>query len=311
MTNENEKPTYLTAERLRLKARKKHLSNAVALGLVRYSNWVVDHGGEAPPLSRKYRQTFGCCDTLDVHDDGEIKSLFYCQNRWCNTCASIKMATMINQYLPEFQRLPDLQFVTLTLRSVYTPAEIRPRLELMQNAWRRVADNARRRRDGFIGLRKTELKVGKGGGYHGHYHIIISGADNAAWLVGQWLTQFPDLARPSAQDFRPVRDTETALLELFKYSVKCTAADDTDNQIIASPLQMDAIFTALYRRRLYQPFGGLRMVDEDRFDVSPELAKKASGYYQWLGSDWWHREWGQPLTGYTPDDLDLAINSWK
>lgn len=295
--------TYLSPEKLRAKARKKYLSNSVAAGLVAL--------GESSLLHKKYLSTFGCCRTLEVHDSAEMKSLFYCRNRWCNTCASIKMATMINQYLPEFQKLEKLHFVTLTMRSVYTPAEIEPRLELMQSTWRKIADLARKKRDGFKGLRKTELKVGKGGGYHAHYHIILQGGNNGGWLVEEWLKHNGLRSRRSAQDCRPVKDTETALLELFKYSVKCTAADDTDNQIIATPRQMDAIFTALYRKRLFQPFGGLKMVDEEAFELSPEMVKKASGYYDYIGADWWHRDFGQALTGYTPDDMDIALSKWR
>jgi hypothetical protein len=319
MTNET---TYITDDYLRKKARRKFIGNAIAGGLARHN--------KSSPLIEKYRTTFGCCHELHVSAAGEMSAKFHCHNRWCPTCASIKMAVMIDGYLPEFEPLHELQFVTLTMRDIHRPAEIIPRLEEMQKIWRRIADLARKKRVGFIGLRKTELKIGDGGGYHPHYHIIVSGRKNAQWLVWQWLTQVNGAgwwskrhqnprANPKAQQRDPVRNLERGLIELFKYAAKATTAEGGDDDIVgagserpSSPYQMDKIYCALFGRRLFQPFGGLRRaVDEEATEeLTPDQVRKCEGFYQWAGSEWWHEEWGQPLTGYVPTSNDLRLSEW-
>lgn len=294
---------HVNGENLRKKARKKFLSNSLAAGLARLDN---------SPLVSAYRKTFACCDLLAVSELGDLTSSYYCKNRWCMTCASIKMATMINKYLPAFQKLHNLYFVTLTLKTCAAD-EIPARIVYMQRQWRKIADLARRqnKRDGshagFIGLRKTELKIGRGGGYHGHYHIIVQGESNASFIVESWLRLNGNLASPKAQDMRAVTNTEVALLELFKYCTKCTAAENGGNQIMASFEQMDTIFRAIYRKRIYQPFGGMIGANEDDFELTPETVKRAAGIYKWIGHDWFHTDYGQTLTGWTPEQMEIAI----
>lgn len=316
-----EQTTYLSDEYLRKKARRKFVGNSIAGGLARHN--------KKSPLYEKYLTSFGCCHSLHVNPAGSMSSKFYCHNRWCPTCASIKMAVMLDGYLPEFEKLDDLQFVTLTMRDVYRHSEITPRLSEMQTIWRQITDLARKSRQNFVGLRKTELKVGDGGGYHPHYHVIISGRKNAQWLVWQWLSKvngpawwsnrhLNPRANAKAQQREPVYNLERGLIELFKYAAKATAADDTDNiagagtEKPATPYQMDKIYCALFGRRLFQPFGGLRRaVDEDATtELSPELVKKAAGFYMWSGSEWWHEDYGQALTGYVPTSKDLRIAEW-
>lgn len=289
----------MEGENLRRKARKKYLSNSLAAGLVRVPE---------STLRSQYAKTFACCDVLAVSGLGDITSNFYCKNRWCRTCASIKMATMINKYLPIMERIPDLYFVTLTLRTVAAD-QITDRIEWMQQCWRKITNQARRDCPGFVGLRKTELKIGRGGGYHGHYHILVSGEDNASFIIRQWLRLNPKQASRSAQDMRKVNPDglENALLELFKYATKSPESKDSCNNVDASFRQLDCIFRALYKRRVYQPFGGLRAINEDDFELTPESVKRAAGIYKWIGHDWFHVEFGQQLTGWTPESEDINL----
>ena len=293
--------TKLTIDKLRTKARRKYFSNALVRGLVSLPE---SH------MTKAYYHTFACCQTLHIDNNQELKSKYYCKNRWCQTCASIKMAIMINKYLPVFEPLKDdLYFVTLTMRTV-DEFEIHDRIIQMQKMWRKIADLGRKKLDDFNGLRKTELKVGKGGGYHGHYHIIVKDEMNAKFIVSAWLRLAGTSASYLGQDCVKVNGINNALLELFKYATKCTCSEDGGNEIICTAHQMDVIFKALYKKRLFQPFGNIKAMNEDSFELTPEICNKAVGYYEWIGTDWWHTNYGQCLTGFTPEDVEIAMINW-
>lgn len=285
-----------TQTTLQARARKKFLSNSLASELVKL----------ASPLNKQYALTFGCCKVLDIDQDYTLRSMYYCQKRWCLTCASIKMATQINNYIEPIKSLPNLQFVTLTVPNC-TKDNLKSTLDTMLANYRKCIDRGRKQGRKLIGLRKLELKVGKNGLYHPHYHIILSGSDNAEYLVQSWL-HYNSTARRVAQDISPVRDVDTALLELMKYATKLTCSDDASNQVLCSAYQMDVIFQALQKRRLYQPFGGLKVASEDLFEPSnPQIIERAKGLYQWVGFDWYHIRYTQALSHYHPEQTELAI----
>ncbi len=216
------------------------------------------------------------------------------------------MSIQIDNYQKPLSQLKDLYFVTLTRRSVQGD-EINVTIEEMQKIWRQITDLARKTRLGFNGVRKLELKVGKGGGFHPHYHIIIEGAENAKWLVDQWLKRSCDSLRV-AQDYRKINNLDNALIELMKYATKLTCADNSNNQVLCTPRQMDTIFRALYKKRLFQPFGALRVQrSEDDFEATEEQIMRAKGIYEWIGHDWYHTIYGQPLSYYHPEGTEIQV----
>lgn len=297
MIKDNELPNFLSTEKIHAKARRKFIGQALAASLARLQS----------PLKNSYAKSTVCTDIMMVDADQKLKSAYYCRARWCPTCQSIKMATMINKYLPELSKLSDLQFVTLTIPTVEDD-QITDQVILMQKAWRKILDLARKLRSNFNGLRKTELKVSSRNhrSYHCHYHIILSGAENAEWLVSQWLRIFPSASK-KAQDIRVVNELETALIELMKYTTKLTCSDNAGNEVTAKPYQLDIIFRALYGKRLYQAFGCLRAINEDDMEMSAEIIAKARGIYKWCGHDWWHTDYGQQLTNWNPDQEAIQL----
>lgn len=283
-------------DRLIKKARKKFLSMSLAADLVKIPN---------SPLNKSYALTFGCCDCLSVDDSGTLASVFYCRRRWCQTCASINMATLINKYSGIMSNLTDLYFVTLTIPNCQEN-EIESTLNRMALTWRRITDLARKNKSNFIGLRKIELKVGKGGGFHPHYHLIITGKNSAEWLINQWLLRLPECSK-KAQHYEAVSNVESALIELMKYATKLTCAEDSGNNVLCNARQMDIIFQKLHRKRLFQPFGGLKAVDEESFETTSEIYTRAQGIYKWIGHDWFHTRFGHALTNYIPESMELSI----
>ncbi len=217
------------------------------------------------------------------------------------------MSIQIDNYYKPLSNYEDLYFVTLTRRSI-KKSELNDAVDEMQKIWRRITDLARKSRTEFSGVKKLELKVGKGGhGYHPHYHIIIAGEDNARWLIEQWLQRSKN-STAAAQDMRAVNNLDNALVELMKYATKLTCAEGTDNQILCTAQQMDTIFTTLHRRRLFQPFGSCKVDhSEDHFETTEERIYKAKGLYEWIGHDWYHVEYGQALSNYIPEGSEVQI----
>ena len=292
-------------KKLQKKARKKYLSSALAHALVR-----VD------PEYKPYILSCGCCGTLAIDDNRELRSLYYCKNRWCSTCASINTAILIQKYLPAFQRLNEqesLFFVTLTKPTI--PSHMIPdRLVEMQKAWRKITDLARKKCVNFTGVRKTELKVSAGNEnlYHPHYHVIISNRNNAEYLVSQWLKINQD-ANIKSQDITKINSLDNGLLELFKYSTKITAADNSGNVQLAEPWKLDIIYKSLKGKRIFQGFGGMNSYVEGFNDseLTADTVNVARGIYQWQGVDWYHTDYGHALTNWTPTAEEISLSHWK
>lgn len=295
MNKKIKKQPKTPAEKLQDRARRKFLTNSLAAELVKLDS----------PLNKSYAITFGCCRQLLVNRDHKLSSPFYCKKRWCMTCASIQMGTQINNYRQPLSKLNDLHLVTLTFRNV--PAESLPSsLDGMTKTFRRITDGARKQGRKLTGLRKLELKVDSKGFYHPHYHLIVESAESSQYIVDQWLKRYGKSADPRAQDISKINNLDTALTEVMKYATKLTCAEDTTNEILCTAKQMDVIFCALHRRRLYQPFGNLSLKSEDDFQPdNPEVIKRAIGLYEWIGFDWYHIEYAQALTNYHPEALEI------
>lgn len=298
------KPCCNMDKKLLKKARKKYLSAEVARELVELKS----------PLKKQYLQTFSCCHSLEVDEVGEMRSNFYCRRRWCHTCASITMATLIDKYCPTFAKMgPNVvHFVTLTVRNC-SGVKIPDTLNTMLSTWRRIADKARKEGRIFRGVRKIEVKASKQWGYHPHFHALIEGKEAAEWLVAEWLQRLPKYTTKKAQHIREVEDENdltAALVEVFKYATKTTCAEDTDNRMCCTPQELDTIFRAVKGRRLVQPFGGIRGVtDEEAFDITPQIVEAARGIWIWNTSDWWHVQTGEALTGYQPETNAETIDA--
>lgn len=283
------------AEKLQDRARRKFLTNSLASELVKLDS----------PLNKSYALTFGCCRQLYISKDHKLSSPFYCKKRWCMTCASIKMGTQINNYRLPLSRLQDLQFVTLTFRNI--PAEYLPSsLDGMAKTFRRITDLARKKSIPLTGLRKLEVKVDARGWYHPHYHLLVETREASEWLRDQWLVRYGQSAYEGAQDISPVTNLDSAIVEVMKYATKLTCAEDSSNEVLCTPAQMDVIFTSLHRRRLYQPFGTLKLDSEEDFQPeNPEVIQRAIGLYEWIGFDWYHTQYSQALTHYHPEALEI------
>lgn len=283
------------AKALRKRAKKKYIGNSLAISLAE-----VPH----TPLQDSYWNTFHCCEVIEVAQHRATST--YCKNRWCLNCQSIRIATLMNKYGTALDELEDPYFVTLTAPNV-EGWQLKEEIERFRKCWRKITD-AGRRRANFKGLRKCECTARPGNTYHFHYHIIVSGRDNARWMVERWLRlNFEQNANEKAQDMRPF--DKRSRVELFKYFTKLTAYDKKAKaRKKQDPQALDTIFVAMRNTRVFQSFGGFEALDEDAFDITSETTELAAGIYAWYVHDWQKVEEisGKPIgpgiTGFKPTE---------
>lgn len=233
-------------------------------------------------------------ETLTPNGEGRLTA-HYCKNRWCPVCQSIRIAVLINGYKPQLEKFKDPWFVTLT-RPTVTAEQLPWQIKHMAKCFRQIKNRKRMR--SVPGLKKAECTTRPFGMYHYHFHIIIEGKENAEYLINEWIKLNPESER-KAQDMR--KADCSSMTELFKYFTKLLAKDKDGNRHIMDYKRLDVIFQALSGKRIFQPFGGLKMVSEEIEDedlvATREIAQQA---YEWVERDWYGTEEGDALTNYEP-----------
>lgn len=259
------------------------------------------YGNPTSTLRKSYRNSFYCCNHVEVTPEGLAISL-WCKNRWCPLCQRNKMGVMINTYGPRLQKEKELWFVTLTLQNV-TAKELRKTILKYQRLWREIANTSVYRKamkNGVIGIRKMEctyhgrqyLKDGSPdswfGTFHPHIHLLLSSKELANFILLEWQRLNPECSA-LAQDIRQV-ENEGGYLEIFKYFTKLIAKDSSGKRYFDA-VNMDVIFRAMQGRRVYFRLGsksawGCEEVKEEDIEQAAVLdTDAATGIYQWVEGD--------------------------
>jgi hypothetical protein len=272
------------------RARAKYLSSQLSIKL-------LSHNPESS-ICKSYRNTFYCADKL--LQVGKELTTQYCKNRWCAVCNRIRTGKLINGYFPQLRQLKEPYFLTLTKPTV-SEFDLQKSMDKMGEVWRKIMvskENQNRRK--VKGLRKSECTIRPDGHYHFHFHVLIDGKDNAEWVVSEWIKRMEGATR-QAQDIRPAN--EQSLKELFKYFTKLTTKIDDKRELIEYT-RMDVIFRAMYGKRVFQPFGGLKMFSEEIEDLTADeydFLEDCQKTWKWHANDWID-EFGECLTGYSPNE---------
>jgi plasmid rolling circle replication initiator protein Rep len=275
------------------RAKSKYITNGYLLSLIDLKS----------PLEHSYWNTFHCSNIL-LHDKDENKLTGkYCNNRWCLVCNRIRSAKLIKSYENEIELLSDLQFVTLTIPNV-SNENLKSAIELMQKNFSRTIIKfkvraKRKNQKGFQGLRKLECTYNfKKDNYHPHYHIVISGKQNAVDLVNDWLKRYPESNR-GGQDIRVAN--KGSLRELFKYFTKVVSKTEKSykNEYNVHIRALDNINQSFYGKRVFQGFGGIKSRSEEIEEIKSEELQELfeGGVFEWVQdvSDW-VSEYGEQLT---------------
>ena len=251
------------------------------------------------PLKESYFGSMLCCDV--IRQEGIKLQTSYCNQRWCLVCNRIRTARLISGYLSQIQSFKDPYFVTLTKKTVYAH-DLPSSMAFMAVTWRKITDMARKSRIDFKGVRKAECTIRPYDKYHYHFHLVIEGKENAEWLISRWVKMMKGAADPQAQDMRVADDN--SLKELFKYFTKLTTKNPEGKKVMFDTKRMDVIFQAMKGKRVFQPFGGLRIVTEEIEKIIGEEYEHLDGEFhlwKWHTEDWIN-ELGECLTGYTPTE---------
>ena len=153
----------------------------------------------------------------------------------------------------------------------------------------------------FKALRKLECTYNLDrNDYHPHYHLIVEGNHLAECIVDRWLKQFPEATR-NAQDIR--KADQKGALELFKYFTKVFVKDKQTNQMKANTFYLNNVFTAVRKKRTFQPYG-IKMITEEIEDLETELQTEDDyiTVWEWLENDWVDIKTGELLSGYEPSE---------
>jgi hypothetical protein len=251
------------------------------------------------PLQKSYNNTtYGCSNELKQSENTLTGN--YCNNRWCVVCNRIRTAKMINGYKEPLDNLKDKYFVTLTIPNV-PENQLKESIQGMIYNFQKIRKCFHKHKIPFVGLRKLECTYNpRRNDFHPHFHILVDGKQAAERLISEWLQRYTQAKRIS-QDLR--KADEGAILEMFKYFSKIV----TNKVVYVAAL--DTIFQAMYKLRVYQPFG-IRKVSEDIENIDSQVIKDLKTQetvWNWIENDWVDMNSGELLTGYTPDKLMKTI----
>lgn len=298
--HEGKKPVYRgNLVTLKQKAKNQFFSKKLAQNLTKLPS---------SPLNKAYRRTLFDCGALLVQEGQKLTSR-YCNGRWCNTCNRIRTAKLTEGYKKPLGEFRDPQFVTLTIVSVkghILGETVRSMIKNFQLITRSI-----RRKGEFNGIRKIECTYNSiKDTYHPHFHVILDGKENAETLRKEWLIRNPT-SMPRPQNIRSL--DSGGLMELFKYTTKIVTKSKRDGFVIHVKA-LDVIFQSLHGLRTFQPFGKVRIINEDIDELKAEtydIPYYESAVWQWQENDWYSISHGDALTGYQPSAKMIELTTEK
>jgi|LakMenEpi03Aug12_release.lakeMendotaPanAssembly.Ray.scaffolds.fasta_scaffold23832_18 plasmid rolling circle replication initiator protein Rep len=240
----------------------------------------------AKMVDKHFARALGCATFIKIADNG-ITSRF-CENRFCLVCNRIRTAQLFQMYGRVITDLPDLYFVTLTIKNP-VKKDLSPSIKLMYKRFAWIKDLLRKQKIKLLGLRKLEITYNdRENTYHPHYHLIISGQYQAEHLVDYWL-KYNKESVAAAQDMR--KADEKALKELFKYFTKLKSNNSYSEKVTISAL--NHIINCVKGVRIFQPIG----IKAEKLPEKTHQVSQGSfdpTYWDW-GTDNWYNEAGEPL----------------
>ncbi|MCB0854235.1 MAG: protein rep [Bacteroidetes bacterium] len=293
------------------RAKRKITSQAMNLGLIE----AAENKGDLERL-QEYWNTFHCLERLTNHEGRSYGK--YCKNRSCTLCSSIRKAEIINRYSPVLQCWEAPFFITLTVRSV-NASDLNKLIGDCNKTLQKIIKRLKKRHERGkgvkpVGIRSLECNFNPAKGtYNPHFHLIVENEEIADAIIKEWLKDWtPKHALPYCQDKQRVRNIESCLIEVIKYSSKIFSEPDASgkdrlpNQIYAAAL--DNIFQALKPHRIFDRFGFNAPKVEKEVKLQLVPASECEEYiYAVEVYDWINEKTGERLTGYTPTAQIHAI----
>ena len=259
---------------------------------------------------KRYNRSIFCCDI--VYQTGVKLQTTFCRSKWCTVCGQNRSAKITNAYGDVLIGLPDLYNVVLTIRNMEAD-QLALALDRMNNAWRKIYNAMTRKGIKPQGARTLEITHGVKG-YHPHYHILISGQENAMMVQSLWMKHFKDEAGQGGQYVSPVDLSKGigSVIELVKYSVKPLV----NGELLPSDV-LHTINRATRGKQMFSPFG-IKKVAQQEIEP-PESEESETDWiapqntvYHW---DQYHREWrnrtGLRLVKWSNNTVDDILRGVK
>jgi hypothetical protein len=263
---------------LKNRANAKYLTQELLLALIEIRNQGLADKG--------INRALGCGTFIKIDQDG-IKSRF-CGNRFCLVCNRIRTAQLYSMYEAPLKALPDLHFVTLTIKNPKKD-KLKSAIQGMYKDFSLLKDALRKQKIKLKGLRKLEITYNDlENTYHPHYHLIISGQNEAENLVESWL-DYNETAVLVAQNIK--KADEKALKELFKYFTKLKSNNSYSEKITISAL--NHIINSIVRVRIFQPVG-IKALKPPKKQLEKAQESFEPLFYDW-DRDNWYDATGSPL----------------
>lgn len=238
------------------RAEAKAIDTAVSRKLWRYVKDLSDksplHANTLQPWVARYSASSFCSHSVKQEGD-HIQGGIRCKSKWCRLCSRVKAGSNWAKYGRQLSELPELHFVTLTTGPRATAAELGPRVDEMYRVFRKVYRKLKDTGLPLAGFRSFETThEDENDTYHPHFHILISGKEQAVGLLKLWNKAYGDRISKAAQECRVVlsSDREKVVQEIFKYTHKTVT-----NKEVKSPHALHHINVVTFGRQMFVPFG--------------------------------------------------------
>lgn len=238
------------------RAEAKAIDTAVSRRLWKYMKAEVqlkpEDADDLQPWVSRYSASSFCSHSVKQKGD-TIQGSIRCKSKWCRICNRVKAGSNWAKYGRQLAELPELHFVTLTTGPRATADELKTRVDEMYSVIRKIYRKLKDTGLPLAGFRSFEVTHEKNEDtFHPHFHILISGSQQAVMLLKLWNVAYGDRISKAAQECRVVlsSDREDVVREVFKYTHKTV----TDKGMI-SPAALHHINVVTFGRQMFIPFG--------------------------------------------------------
>jgi hypothetical protein len=208
---------------------------------------------------------------------GDVKVMSdSCRERWCPMCAAQKAKFAKESCQQYIESLKSPRFLTLTLR--HCEDDLKPQVEFLQDAFRRLRTRAYWKKRVFGGVWFLQVHRSENDGcWHPHLHILLDGA----YLEHGTLSDLWDLVSYGSPvlDIRKIHNPESSASYVARYSARPAKFEAMP---IADRVEM---ITSLKGKRLSGTFGTAKCITLTTPKITSDADWTRIGFYDTLVKD--------------------------
>jgi hypothetical protein len=182
---------------------------------------------------------------------------------------------------------------TETLASVAGPGDLKASLAIGVQAWGKLWARRKMRgtgplRDVLGAILSVEVKLGTGGKWHPHFHILITMPRKCRVSASELRHEWDILTGGRQLRLDPLLQ-ESDVVEVFKYAVKPADLDSIGRADVAGILTRFEIYQVLKGARLLRGFGcyfDVQDVDLSQPEIIDDPGQWVDLIFRWMGADY-------------------------